>query len=499
MSNELIPYGDGIEAEVENEEQYNNTSEQQAYAVLNTILAVIPFYEEFQWEDFVFDYGFKEFSATLTASKQKAFQVIFVDKLLQFVSENDSYFAKNGNSIYIYNSQYWIKIDSNMMRYFFSKACVNMGIPRWLGSDVSFVDKIYKQLELKGFFRIMSQHNTTHLNLKNGTLQIGINGIKLIPCNPKHFLTHQLDFNYEQGKTNDLWLNFLTQILPDSDTRKTLQQALGYLFISDLKLEKAIFLYGTGSNGKSVIFEVLKGLLSSDMMTNFSLAALTDTHGYQRAFINNKLINYGTDVSMKGVNAAMFKQLVSGEPIGVRQIRQVPFTMTHYAKMIFNVNKLDDADVESTHGFFRRMRFIPFEVTITKENQDIRLHKKILENKSGIFNWIVDGINEVIKNQAIFMSSKCENFLANFKKESNPILLFIEDSKIIKTDGQDGKVLGYQSLYERYRAFCKLQGEKAIPQRNLIAEFKRLGFESTRRKQGNVLFAKFDFIKATPR
>lgn len=497
MSNELIPYDDGIEAE--NEEQYNNTSEQQAYAVLDVILTAIPFYDESQWYMLCFDYGLDDESSPPTANKQRAFQVIFVDILLDFAGSNNCYFAKNGNDIFIYNGQYWIKIDSNMMKYFLTQACINMGIPRWLGSDTSFVDKIHKQLELKGFFQKMAQHNTTHLNLKNGTLRISENGVKLMPYNPKYFLTHQLDFDYELGKTNDLWLNFLTQILPDSDTRKTLQQALGYLFISDLKLEKAIFLYGTGSNGKSVIFEVLKGLLSSDMMTNFSLAALTDTHGYQRAFINNKLINYGTDVSMKRVDPAIFKQLVSGEPIGVRQIKQKPFTMTHYAKMIFNVNKLDDADVESTHGFFRRIIFIPFEVTITNANQDVRLHKKILENKSGVINWIVEGINEVIKNQEIFMSAKCANFLDNFKKESNPILLFIEDYKIIKTVGQNGEVLSFQRLYDTYRVFCKKQGEKAITQRQLGAELKRLGFESTRRKQGNVWFAKFDFIKITPR
>ncbi len=314
--------------------------------------------------------------------------------------------------------------------------------------------------------------------------------MKLVNFDSKHFLTHQLDFVYDKNIVNKVWLDFLNKVLPDKDTQKTLQQAIGYLFIKDLKLEKVIFLYGIGSNGKSVIFEIIKGILSVDMMTNYSLASLTNHLGYQLADLNNKIINYGTDISMKNVDLAIFKQIASGEPIGTRQIREKAFTMKNYAKLIFNVNKLDDADVENTHGFGRRLLFIPFEQVIEKKDQDKNLHKKILENKTGVMNWIIEGIEEVLKNEEIFVSEKCENFLDNFKRESSPIQLFLEDSHLTSTTQDSNETIDFQQMYEIYREFCKKQGEKAVAQRNLNADLKRLGFEFKRKKQGNVWFAR---------
>lgn len=308
----------------------------------------------------------------------------------------------------------------------------------------------------------------------------------LIDFDPHHFMTHQLDFKYGPHAINQPWLDFLNDVLPDKDTQKTLQQSLGYLLTRDLKLEKAIFLYGTGSNGKSVIFEVLHGLLSSDMFTNYSLESLTHSNGYHRAGLNNKLINYGTDISMKKIEHGIFKQLVSGEPIEVRQIYQEPFIMKNYAKLIFNLNKIDDADVESTIGFFRRMVFIPFEKTISKEKQDKNLHKKILANKAGVLNWLLAGIYEVMENEGIFISEKCANFLEKFRKESNLAIRYIEDKEL---NASNTEVIRFQKLYENFKDYCYEQGEKSLTQKTFNAELRKLGFKSVRRSEGNVWFA----------
>jgi putative DNA primase/helicase len=122
--------------------------------------------------------------------------------------------------------------------------------------------------------------------------------------------------------------------------------------------------------------------------------------------------------------------------------------------------------------------------------QDKNFHKKLLENKAGIMNWIIEGILEVIANEEILLSSECENFLENFKKESSPIQLFLDDSGLVPTEQSDNEIIDFQQAYEMYREFCKRQGEKSIAQRNLNADLKRLGFEWKRRKQGNVWFAK---------
>lgn len=491
MENEAMNTETVIDGEIEIPEENKaydekNTEEIAVIKIWNALLHFIVFFNPFAWGK-IHD----ELNEGMVGKKVAAkdcYRIGFIDNLKKFARDNNILFAKDGNHFYSYNGEYWIKISEDLLKGFLHKASKKMGIPDSLSSCVKFIKSTHEQLIESGFFVKMVQNDVTYLNLLNGTLKIDKNGVELIPFNSKHFLTHQLDFKYDKNSVNQIWLDFLDMVLPDKDTQKTLQQAIGYLFIRDLKLEKIMFLYGIGSNGKSVIFEVIKGILASEMMSNYSLASLTNHLGYQLADLNNKLINYGTDISMKNVDLAIFKQIASGEPIGTRQIREKSFTMKSYAKLIFNVNKLDDADVENTHGFGRRLLFIPFEQVIEKSEQDKNLHKKILENKTGVMNWMIEGIEEVLANKEIYISNKCENFLDNFKRESSPIQLFLEDSHLISVSQDTNETMDFQQMYEMYREFCKKQGEKPVAQRNLNADLKRLGFEFKRKKQGNVWF-----------
>ena len=465
-----------------------NTEETAAKKIFNELLNVIISFDSFRWGQ-IHDELNKGIIGNNVASKD-CYRIGFIEHLKQFAKNNNILFAKDGSIFYVYNGKYWIKISEDLLKGFLHLAAKKMGIPESLSSCVKFIKGTYEQLLESGFFEKMVKSNVTYLNLLNVTLKIDLNGVEPVSFNPKHFLTHQLDFAYTKNCINQIWLDFLDTVLPDKDTQKTLQQAIGYLFIRDLKLEKVIFLYGIGANGKSVIFEIIKGMLSSDMMSNYSLASLTNHLGYQLADLHNKLINYGTDISMKNVDLAIFKQIASGEPIGTRQIREKAFTMNNYGKLMFNVNKLDDADIENTNGFSRRLLFVPFEHIIEKENQDKNLHKTILEDKAGVMNWIIEGIEEVLLNEEIYISEKCDKFLDNFKRETSPIQLFLEDSQLIQTSEDTNETMDFQQVYEMYKEFCKKQGEKAVAQRNLNADLKRLGFDWKRRKQGNVWFAK---------
>ena len=55
---------------------------------------------------------------------------------------------------------------------------------------------------------------------------------------------------------------FLNQVLPDGEIHDIISEYSGSIFIktSVLKLEKALFFYGSGSNGKSVLFDFIRAL-----------------------------------------------------------------------------------------------------------------------------------------------------------------------------------------------------------------------------------------------
>jgi phage/plasmid-associated DNA primase len=125
-------------------------------------------------------------------------------------------------------------------------------------------------------------------------------------------------------------------------------------------MEKIFFLFGMGANGKPVFFEEVSGVIGSDNISNYSLESLTDEKGYHRAMNKDKTVNYGTDICLTIIDVSMFKTLASGEPIEARLPYQDPFIMTDYAKLIFNVNKMDSANIEHTPEFYRRLVIIFF-------------------------------------------------------------------------------------------------------------------------------------------
>ena len=103
------------------------------------------------------------------------------------------------------------------------------------------------------------------------------------------------------------------------------------------KLEKCLLLFGAGANGKSVLFEVINSLLGSNNISNLSLGNLKEEHN--RALIKNKLLNYGSEIR-GNIEADIFKQLVSGEPIQARLKYGNTFIMRNYAKLAFNTRPL---------------------------------------------------------------------------------------------------------------------------------------------------------------
>ena len=407
---------------------------------------------------------------------------IGVNKVLYNYSRNWN-FAKNRGNIYIYNGQKWVSIEETLFKEFLREVSKKMRVPELLFLDRKFIKGLYEDLYDSPFFKEMLRQDLSLLNFKNTTLKITSDGIQPVAFDPAHMLRHQHDYDYDPSQTNHVLLSFLDDVLPNKDTQKTLQQALGYLFVQGLKLEVVIFLYGTGSNGKSVIFEVLNGILDSELISNYSIENLVDSKGYHLAKIEDKLVNYCTDISLKKLDHGMFKRIASGEPVDVRPIRNNPYVIKNYAKLCFNINRIDDADIELTIGFLRRLLYIPFMQTIPEERRDKTLHKKILENKAGVLNWILEGAREVIANQRIYISKECFDFMENFRKESNLVIRFIEESGF-HTSHTD--TISFQDMYTRFIKFAKSNGEKSMTKRHLNNELKKHGLLSSRKNSGFV-------------
>lgn len=386
--------------------------------------------------------------------------------------------------IYIFNGKYWEEVEDESVKQILSQSAIKLGYHSPAGARVSdFRDKLFKQFLSDGIEEAVApRRDKILINLSNGTLEISKDNVALRDHHRDDFLTYMLHYPYDKEAVSPIFDTFIKKVLPDFDTRSVLQEFLGYVFTTELKLEKGAVLYGGGSNGKSVFFEVVSALMGTENLSFKGLGDLCmkgDKGNNHRAEIENKLINYASEISPKGADIEIFKALISGEPVSARRLYKDVYTFRNSAKLIFNANKLP-GETERTHGFFRRYMIIPFDVTISEEEKDVDLHTKITSKElSGVLNWTILGLKRLLTNRKFTKSSKVDEALESFKKESNSVLLFIEEYEIIKNDYE---FISNKDLYRSYTEFSNGNGYMRFSQNNFSKEMVSAGFESIRKK-----------------
>lgn len=419
----------------------------------------------------------------------KHFLVLSVESVKRIAEQNHWGLCKNQSFIYIYNGTYWNYTDEPVFQMFLGEAAEKMGIYLYLAKYYQFREQLLKQFFATAYLPTpQPKQDLVLINLRNGTFEITKLGVRLRGFQQSDFLTYQLPFEYNPDAKCPIFNSYLNKVLPDISSQRVLAEYIGYVFIKNgsnaLKEEKALVLYGTGANGKSVFFEVVTALLGPENTSTFSLQNLTDTSGYYRAMIANRLVNYASEIN-GNLEASLFKQLVSGEPVEARLPYHDPIQIRQYAKLIFNCNELPK-DVEHTNAYFRRFLIIPFEVTIPEADQDKLLHRKIIDKElSGVFNWILDGLQRLLAQRRFSDCEAASKTLDKYKTQSDSVKQFIDDGNYVK---HPMDYISIKELYPNYRSLCNDDGFKPVSKTNFINRLRNLGILVERKNNGNVAY-----------
>ena len=420
---------------------------------------------------------------------QKHLLILTIENILENAENKRWGLCKNHDFIYLYNGTYWSDIDKETFQKFLGEAGEKLGLGKFDARYFLFREKLFKQFLATAYLPTPQvDKEKVLINLKNGTFEISQKGMYLRDFNRSDFLTYQLPFNYDPKASAPTFQAYLDRVLPDKECQRVLAEYLGSIFIKHgstaLKEEKALILYGTGANGKSVLFEIMNALLGKENISSYSLQSLTDEKGYQRARLANTLVNYGSEINGK-LEASIFKQLVSGEPVDARLPYGQPFILDQYAKLIFNCNELPK-DVEHTNAYFRRFLIIPFEVTIPPQEQDKNLHTKIIENElSGVFNWVLEGLNRLLEQKQFSKCEAAQRAIEEYKMESNSVQMFLSENQY-KSNAENYTLI--KDLYIEYKTFCIEDGMTPFKKTNFIKQLRYLKITTDRLNIGNVAY-----------
>lgn len=373
---------------------------------------------------------------------------------------------KSEQETWIYIGTHWTKFNTQRLHDFLREWAKTMGLPESLITDEGFMHKFYTRVlfNLKNKKADVVNNTTTVLNLMNGTLEIDNDGnVKLRPHDKEDFIDYVLPYSYDADASYDLFQKYITDVLPEEDVRNVVQEYFGYILTRSLRLEKMLLLYGTGSNGKSVLLDCLLAMIGKG---NASFVMLSDFDNDQKlASMNGKIVNVSYEAGDK-LPAEKIKTAITGEPIMVKRLYKDPFPMSNYGKLVVSYNKLPKA--ENTWAFFRRLLLVKFNVTVNKEHDDKNLSEKLCNNEvAGILNWAIEGLQRLIKNGDFSDSPTIVNDLYEYKREADHVKIFIEDHLV---KDENAEVKG-SAVLQAYRKFCY---EEEIDRKNVLGRNKFL-------------------------
>ena len=133
----------------------------------------------------------------------------------------------------------------------------------------------------------------------------------------------------------------------------------------------------------------------------------------------------------------------------------------------------------SDTGIWRRIRLIPFEVSITDEERDTTLPSKLAAELPGILAWAVRGCM-LWQSEGLGLPPEVREANADYREVMDPLPAFLDGHCEI---GPFHTVLA-RDLYDVYLRWSEDSGEQPLSQKGLANRLQDRGFRPTRGLRG---------------
>lgn len=361
---------------------------------------------------------------------------IFVDWLM----ENNEY-RKYGGNIYIYDRGKYYEDDEKNSKI---KLTMINKLPSLKDKDQR---EAYQNLRL----RIEEGQPNEYpliVNVRNGLYDLETDEYK--PHTPGIFSLNQLNCIYNPEAKNIYVDRLLDNVsCHNTSIRTLLEELLGYILIGDCRFQKSFILLGEGANGKSVFLDMIVNWLGQDNCSSLALEDLSDR--FRPSQLVGKVVNIGDDSGAELLkNTAIFKKLVTGDPITLEFKHGQPFSYCNRAKMIFSANNLPPSS-DKSNGFMRRMTIIPFNAKFlpTDDDYDPMINEKVCteEAKSYLLNIAIKSARRLIKNKQFTIPDIVQEEIDKYEISNNNVLSYLSEvPSIIDKD--------VTKTYANYCLFC---------------------------------------------
>lgn len=315
------------------------------------------------------------------------------------------------------------------------------------------------------------------LNTESGTIDLRTGELR--EHRREDLITKLAPVEYGPHATAPTWEAFLERVLPGEELRAFVQRAVGYSATGDTSEQCMFINHGGGANGKSTFQEALSAALGDYAMrapTEMLLAKRSDGVPNDVARLKGaRFVSASETEEGRRLAESRIKDLTGQDTITARFMKAEWFDFVPTHKLWLSTNH--KPEIRGTDAaIWRRIRLVPWAVTIPPAEQDKKLPEKLRSEVPGILAWIVRGCLQW-RRKGLQAPDEVRKATGEYRVEMDVLAGFLAECCEFGTDHWEYA----KDLYESYKRWCDENGERPEPQRKFGG---RLGERSFQRDRG---------------
>lgn len=387
------------------------------------------------------------------------------DLLASCIDQNERYLivrqpGDDRDTLYTFQRGVYTKVSRNL----FIANIIRPYIPKGRAT-ANLLDNTMKLLLTAGTHSVKYSdldQNENYINVRNGLLNI--NSWELEDHDPDILSTIQLDVVYQPGalrkKNFDKYIRDLI-LNPDGeeDPEKAavIQEYFGMVLsnIPMYQLKKALFLISfIGNTGKSSLLRLIDSMLGEGRTAAIDLKDL-DTGSGNRFMLGSmrgkRLIECGDQSSAAITDSSTFKRLTGGDLQKIEEKGKQGDYFRFTGGVVIASNQIPYfADDHGKH-MIDRIQMIPLQHTIPEK--DPGLEDRMLQEKSAIFNWFMEGLKRIRENG--YKLTECGSvtkFMQEYRENNDSLYRFLIENYEIT--GKQKDLVSKSAFDQEYHEWC---------------------------------------------
>jgi P4 family phage/plasmid primase-like protien len=326
---------------------------------------------------------------------------------------------------------------------------------------------------------------TTDKELDSDPYKLGVgNGVVDLRSGLRYFnqpelkVTRYCNADFVEDAPYPRWIAFLNQIFQeDEETIESVQRLLGYTLTGLVTEEVLVICYGHGSNGKSVFSNVIHSIFggyattSPPSLLTARKADDTSPRNDLAALAGARYVSINELQAGDRLDEQVVKMLAGREPISARFLHREYFEYMPNFTAWLRTNHKPIIIGGGDDGIWRRLVLLPFRRKFADDEKDPFLESKLLEERDGILQWMLEGTRKYLKD-GLKLSPRIRQENATYRKDSDLIGEFLDDVMEVDPTAK----INQQTAYEAWQEWCRDNGFRITSKKSFTQRLAERGY-----------------------